>query len=141
MIAKQNILISDFRVTQNAVLNQPGVGTGFYVTPSISNASIAIGFLFATANDCSYRDPITVTLEGINATTTAALNLDSSWTLIYSGPTGIDPITTPPPMTYVPQQNFSNIMAFSSYRLLITSQRNLTANAVQYSESQILGYA
>jgi hypothetical protein len=129
-----------FQGTTGAVLNQPGFGTGFYVTPSISNASVAIGLLFATANDYPTRDPITITLEGTNATTTAALNLGSSWTLIYSGPTGIDPITVPARSTYVPQQNFSNTIVFSSYRLHVTSQRNIS-DAVQYCESQILGYA
>jgi hypothetical protein len=130
-----------FQSSAGASFYQPGVGTGFYITPAISNVSVATALLFATANDTPDRDPFTVTLEGTNATTIAALNLGSSWTLIYSGPTGIDPVTAPPRMTYVPQQNFSNTMAFSSYRLLITSQRTALVDAVQYSESQILGYA
>ena len=130
-----------FQGSPGATLSHPGAGTGFYVTPAISNATVAIALLFATANDFPDRDPISVTLEGTNETTTAALDLGSSWTLIYSGPTGIDPITAPPRMTYAPQQNFSNTIAFSSYRLLITSQRNVNTDAVQYSESQILGYA
>jgi hypothetical protein len=129
-----------FQGTTGAVLNNPGAGTGFYVTPSISTASLAIGLLFATANDWPNRDPITVTLEGTNATSIAALNLGSSWTFIYSGPTGIDPLNAPPRSTYVPQQKFSNTIPYSSYRLLLTSQRNVT-DAVQYAESQIIGYA
>jgi hypothetical protein len=36
----------------------PGVGTSFYVTPAISNASITISFRFATGNHASNRDPI-----------------------------------------------------------------------------------
>ncbi|CAF1629100.1 unnamed protein product [Rotaria sordida] len=116
-----------------------GINTGFYVTPTISNASVAIGLLFATAADSPSRDPITVTLEGTNATGTTALDLGSSWTLIYSGSTGISSSTDPGRQTYVSQQNFSNTIAFESYRLLITSKRG-TANSAQYAEAHIIGY-
>lgn len=129
-----------FQGITGAVLNGPGVNTGFYVIPTISNATIATALLFATANDFPSRDPITVTLEGTNATTVAGLNLGSSWTLIYSGSTGIHPTIAPTRSTYVTQQNFSNTIAFRAYRLLVTSQRNLT-DCVQYGESRILGYA
>lgn len=129
-----------FQGIMGAVLNEPGVNTGFYVTPTISSATIASALRFATANDFPTRDPITVTLEGTNVTTVAALNLGSSWTLIYSGPTGIHPTIVPSRSTYVAQQNFSNTIAYRSYRLLVTSQRNLS-DCVQYSESLILGYA
>ena len=128
-----------FQGYNGAVLLNPGVGTGFYVTPTISNTSVATSLLFATANDHPDRDPLTITLEGTNATSSGALNLGSSWTLIYSGPTGIDPVTTPARSMYVPQQNFSNTIPYCSYRLLVTSQRNLS-DAVQYAEAQIIGY-
>jgi hypothetical protein len=118
---------------------QPGLNTGFYVSPVSSSASIAIVLLFATANDVPDRDPITVTLEGTNVTSSTALNLGSSWTLIYSGPTGINSTTDPGRLTYVPQQNFSNTLAFRSYRLLVTSQHGNTS-CVQYAVAQILGY-
>ncbi|CAF3891320.1 unnamed protein product [Adineta steineri] len=114
----------------------PGVDTGFYVTPTISDNSIATALLFATANDSPNRDPITVTLEGSNSN---ALDIGSSWTLIYSGSTGIDPTIDPGRQQYVTQQNFSNAIAYKSYRLLITSQRG-SDWAVQYSEAQIIGY-
>ncbi len=118
------------------IMPQPGINTGFYVTPSISNASIACGLLFATGNDSPPRDPITVTLEGTNST---ALNSSVSWTLIYNGPTGIDSLIIPNRSTYVPLQVFSNTIAYQSYRLLITSQRG-NDDSVQYGESQIMGY-
>lgn len=129
-----------FQGIMGAVLNEPGINTGFYVIPTISNATIATALLFATANDFPSRDPITITLEGTNATTVAGLNLGSSWILLYSGSTGIHPTIASNRAAYVAQQNFSNTIAFRAYRLLITSQRNLT-DCVQYSESQILGYA
>ncbi|CAF3738117.1 unnamed protein product [Rotaria sp. Silwood1] len=91
--------------TDGAVLNNPGVNTGFFVTPTISTASVAVALLFATANDFPNRDPLTVTLEGTNATNVGALHLGSSWTLIYSGPTGIDSATAPARNTYMQQQN------------------------------------
>ena len=117
----------------------PGIGTGFFVTPSISNATIARALLFATGNDSPNRDPITVTLEGSNASTITMLHQGSSWTLIYNGSTGISQTIDPGRETYVIQQNFSNTTPYSSYRLLITSQRG-NDNSVQYSESRIIGY-
>ncbi|CAF1113397.1 unnamed protein product [Rotaria sordida] len=125
--------------SSGAVLNDPGVNTGFFVTPTISNASVAVALLFATANDFPNRDPLTVTLEGTNATDVEAPPLGSSWTLIYSGPTGIDRATAPARNTYMQHQDFSNTIAFRSYRLLVTSQRGRDS-CVQYAEAQILGY-
>jgi hypothetical protein len=121
----------------SANLSQPGINTGFYVTPNISNASVACGLLFGVAADSPERDPITVTLEATNST---ALNSSSSWTLIYSGPTGIDPVIVPNRSTYATLQVFSNTIAYQNYRLLVTSQREGYSNAVQYSEAQIMGY-
>jgi len=120
----------------SANLSQPGINTGFYVTPNVS-ASVACGLLFGIAPDNPGRDPITVTLE---ATNSIALNSSSSWTLIYSGPTGIDPVIVPNRSTYATVQVFSNTIAYQSYRLLITSQRAGYSDAVQYSEAQIMGY-
>ena len=122
-----------------AVVYQPGAGTGFYITPTVSNVSVACALLFATANDNPQRDPLTVTMEGTNVTATAALNLGSSWTLIYSGSTGLDPTIAPNRTTYGIQQNFSNTIPYSSYRLLVTSQR-ANSCCTQYSEVQIMGY-
>lgn len=121
----------------SANILQPGINTGFYVTPNISKGSVACGLLFGTATDSPQRDPITVALEGTNST---ALNSTSNWALIYSGPTGIDPVNVPNRSTYGTLQVFSNIIAYQSYRLLITSQRAGYSNAVQYGEAQIMGY-
>ncbi len=41
---------------------------------------------------------------------------------------------------YILQQNFSNTIAYRSYRVFATSQRILN-DAVQYAETQIIGYA
>ena len=117
----------------------PGICTGFIVTPSISNCTVARALLFATADDRPNRDPITVTLEGSDSRDNATLLQSSCWTLIYNGSTGISSSIDPGRSVYVMQQNFSNTIAFASYRLLITSQRS-PCDAVQYSEAQILGY-
>lgn len=104
----------------NGMSNTVGVNTGFYVTPQISAYSVACGILFATANDSPNRDPLTITLQGTNST---VLNSSYSWILIYSGPTGIDPVNNPNRSTYGTLQLFSNTRAYQSYRLLVTSQR------------------
>jgi hypothetical protein len=117
----------------------PGLNTGFYITPTASNASVARALRFGTANDSPYRDPITVTFEGSNASSVGALDLGSSWTLIYNGPTGISPVIDPGRSIYVTQQDFSNTIAYAYYRLLVTSKRG-SDNSVQYSEVQIIGY-
>ena len=62
-------------------------GPGFVVTPSIKNSTVACAFLFATGNDHPNRGPLTVTLEGSNASTITALHFGSSWRLIYNGST------------------------------------------------------
>ena len=121
-------------VSQSA--HQPGVGSGFYVTPSISNATVAIGLLFATADGLPNRDPLSVTLEGSNLD---ALDLGSSWTLIYNGSTGIYSSADPGRQVYASPQYFNNAIPFRSYRLLVTSQRG-DEHGVQYSEARILGY-
>ena len=90
----------DFYVTVNA----PGVGTGYYATPAISSASVAIGLCFATANDVPDRDPTGVTLERTNSN---ALDDGSSWSLIYNVSIGISSTISPGRATFVAQQNFS----------------------------------
>lgn len=113
-----------------------GVNTGFYTSPKVTTHSVVCSILFATANDHPNRDPLIVTLEG---TKSVALNLASSWTLIYSDPTGLNPVNTPDRLTYGTLQLFSNTIAYRSYRLLVNSQCG-SDNSVQYGEAHILGY-
>lgn len=120
-------------------VNGPGVGTGYLIIPAISNLTIARAVLFAIANDVPERDPLTITLEESTTSNISLLYLAESWTLIYNGSTGINPTTDPGRNVYVTRQNFSNTIPYTSYRLLITSQRG-PHNAVQYAEGRILGY-
>ena len=115
-----------------------GVGTGFYVTMAVGSC-IVTGIQFATANDAPERDPITMTLEGSNVVNTSFLSRGSSWTLIYSGSTGISNTVVPSRRTYVNPQNFSNTVRYTSYRFIMTSQRSSSTN-LQYSEAHLLGY-
>ncbi len=105
----------------------------------VVGACVVTGIQFATANDAPERDPITMTLEGSNVVNTLFLSKGSSWTLIYSGLTGISNTTIPSRTTYVDPQNFTNTARFTSYRLIMTSQRNISTN-LQYSEAHLLGH-
>jgi len=115
-----------------------GVNTGFFIVPSSGTLAVAVGLRFATGNDFPNRDPITVTLEGSHHRDNASLQMGSSWTLIYSGPTGINAVVDPGRETYGTLVTFNNVMSFLSYRLLVTSQRGPDI-AGQYSEVQIIG--
>ena len=112
---------------------QHGINSGLLITPLNGSPSIIRGILFATGNDRPDRDPITVTFEGTNS---PALNA-SVWTLLYNGSSGLSSTWTR--SAYGTQQTFTNVLAFRSYRLLVTSQRGLE-DSTQYSEFEIFGY-
>ena len=100
---------------------------------------VVTGIQFATANDQPTRDPITMALEGSNVANPSLLSQGSSWILIYTGPTGISNTAIPSRTTYVDPQYFSNTVRYTSYRLIMTSQRGYSSN-LQYSEAHLLGY-
>ena len=92
---------------------------------------------FCTENDLPLRDPLTVTLEGSNQNGSTLL-LGSSWTLIYNGTTGLD-VDPGRGSLGVRQTFFSNVIAYSSYRILITWKRG-NEIATQYSELQLSAF-
>jgi hypothetical protein len=111
-----------------------GQGTGYYVTPAIGS-SIVTGIQVATANDAPERDPLTVSIEGSNATG-ADLALGSSWTVIQSSVNlGID--TNPGRFVLGPAVGFANTTPYTSYRVLVQTQR-ASANSTQYGELNLL---
>ncbi len=112
-----------------------GENTGFYVTPSKST-TVLTGVQIATANDVSQRDPLTITIEGSNATGDD-LTLGSSWTLLYSGTSGLD--TDPGRKQWGESVSIANSTAYSSYRLLVTSKRGVNY-CTQHSEVALTGY-
>jgi hypothetical protein len=122
----------------NSTVSSPskGVGTGFIVTPAVG-PSVVTGIQVVTGDDNSPRDPLTVSVEGTNATS----NLDSgaAWTLIAENvDLGIG--TDPGRKTYGPQVRFANTTSYRGYRVIVESQRG-SANSVQYSELNLLGSA
>jgi len=122
----------------NNALSSPtcGINTGFYVILQ-RGAVVMEGLQFCTGNDNPPRDPITMTLEGSNQTG-SALMLGSSWSLIYNGSCGLD--VDPGRESLGQIQTFSNnFIAYSSYRILITSKRG-SDYAFQYSEMELFGY-
>jgi hypothetical protein len=114
-----------------------GVGTGFYVTPAFG-ASKLTGVRLSTANDAANRDPLTISIEGTNATG-AALDLGSSYTLINSlVDLGVG--TDPGRSTAGPLVGVTSATAYSTYRVIVQSQRG-SENSVQYSELNLFGTA
>ena len=111
-----------------------GVGTGFYITPS-RGASILTQFQMATADDVPDRDPLSITIEGSNATGTG-LTLGSNWTSLYSGSSGL--VTDPGRASWGEVLSIANSNPYTSYRLLITSQAGV-ANCMQYGEVAFMG--
>ena len=114
-----------------------GINSGFYLTANVGS-SVATGIRFTTANDAPERDPTMVTLEGSNSAI-SELPSGRSWTLIYSGPSGISATTDPGRQTLCQLRVINNSIAYKSYRLLVTDKRG-PGNAVQYAEFAILGY-
>jgi len=111
-----------------------GVNTGLYFT--LGSAISVNAIQFATGNDSPERDPLTITLEGSNASSN--LNLGSSWTAIYSGVTGLSALgTNDSRNTYGDIESFSNSTAYSSYRILVTGVRSDTVGMMQFSEVKL----
>jgi hypothetical protein len=109
-----------------------GVKTGFYVTVAQCQP-VLMGFIFGNANGYSNSEPLTVTVEGTNC---ADLTTCTSWTLLYSGSTGLDMVTSSSAYGYY--QSFVNSVSYASYRFLITSKRGASTE-VAYSEVQLFG--
>ena len=113
-----------------------GVGSGFYVTPALG-PSIVTGVQVATGPNYPNRDPLTVSIEGTNAT--GNFDAGATWTLIANNvDLGID--TDPGRGVYGPQIRFTNTTPYRSYRVIIESQRG-SEYAVQYAEMNLLGAA
>jgi hypothetical protein len=114
-----------------------GVGAGYFVTPALG-PSIVTHVQIATANDSPARDPLTISLEGSNATG-AALEQGSSWTPIQSS---IDLGIGTDPGRYI----LSPLIAlnpvpttqYTSYRVLVQTQRG-SANSTQFGELTLHG--
>ena len=99
----------------------------------LSDSPIILACRFCAANSLPARDPLSVTIEGINQTG-SSLFLGSSWSLIYNGSTGLEPDTGRFNCDTI--QTLSNSIAYKNYRFLVTLKRS-NQSAVQYSEIQL----
>lgn len=118
----------------STLLSFCGLNSGFYRTPQ-RGASLITGLRICTSPIRPIRDPLTVTLKGSNQPA-SALNLGSSWTLLYSGVSGL--ATDPGRSACGIIQNFSNTVWYSSYRFVVTSKRGADSCA-SYAEVQLIG--
>lgn len=79
---------------------------------------------------------MTLTIEGSNQLGSSLL-FGSVWNLIYNGSSGLE--NTLSRSTYgVTQQLSQNIVAYASYRILITTKRGIDTST-QYAELELLG--
>ena len=120
----------------NANQGYCAINTGFYTT-SQQDPTLLLAIQFTTGSDALGRDPLSITIEGSNATS-SALMLGTSWSLIYNGSTGLN--TNISRRTDGPYQCIQQSPAsYMSYRVLVTSIRSTDAQ-VQYSELKLFGY-
>jgi hypothetical protein len=97
--------------------------------------SIVTGIQIVTANDFPNRDPLTVSIEGTNATSN--YDAGATWTLIADN-VDLGIATDPGRQSYGPIVRFANATAYRSYRVIIKSQRGSDIG-VQYAELNLVG--
>ena len=99
--------------------------------------TLLLAVQFTTGRTSPARDPISITIEGSNATS-SALMLGASWFWITSLSTGLelnlDRMVDGPLICLRNNANW-----YTSYRILVTSVRSVT-DCVQYSEVKLFGY-
>ena len=125
-------------VASTKYLNFRKANTGIVVTPR-KGATIVTGLRLTTANDAPERDPLTYELQGANDFNASAPNPSTAtWTTIASGSTGLD--TDPGRGAVGGTVSFANSTAYSSYKLIFPTLRNLgSAAAMQVGEIELFG--
>jgi len=122
-------------ISSSKYLNFAETGVGFITTPS--TATVITGVHFDTANDSPERDPLTISIEGTNSPN-ATTTLNSSWTTIYNGASGLS--TDPGRESAGSVIAFSNTNSYTSYRVLVQSVRDApAANSMQFAEIRLIG--
>ncbi|CAF0753912.1 unnamed protein product [Adineta ricciae] len=112
-----------------------GMYTGFYFT--IKSAPFRLmKFCMGTNVRHVKRDPMTITIEGSN-NDQSELPLGKSWTLIYSGSSGLTESLNRSSHGTT-QTVATNVASFRSYRLIVTSTRG-KHNSASYSEFVMMG--
>ena len=112
-----------------------GIGTGFIVIPQ-QGATLLKAIQFIASVDMAANDPLTITIEGSNATFPIFM-LGKSWSSIYNDSTGLDADPGRGADGLI-QCIPNNAIWYTSYRVLVTSKRG-ASNSVQYSGVRLLG--
>lgn len=109
-----------------------GLKTGFHFTFA-SHPKPLKSFRIRTADDFIFRDPLRVTIEGSN-TTSSNLCFGQGWRLLYDGESGL--------ISKLNRQEWgttrslmNNSQIFKNYRFLVTQKRALSVG-VQYADIQ-----
>jgi hypothetical protein len=119
--------------SSDASKSYAGLNTGFYVTVGPC-PSVLLGFFFTTTDSSVTFDPQTITIEGSDSVN---LNIGTSWTLIYSGPTGLADVADRGSDGIY--ESIDNSNTYKSYRFLVTSKRGPNGQFVSYSEVKLYG--
>ena len=112
-----------------------GIDTGLSVVPN-QGATLLLAIQFTTNIDTPASDPLNITIEGSNETF-SALMFGKSWSLIYSGSTGLD--KDPGRSMKGAVQCFNNTFWYTAYRILVTSKRDIS-DSIQYAEVRLIGH-
>jgi len=113
-----------------------GEKTGLHLTLR-RGPSLLVYMIICTGGSFPERDPLTITIEGSNEHP-SSLFLGSSWTLIYSGTSGL--LVDPGRTQFGQQINMiGNTVWYSSYRILVITKRGVSSSA-QFGEIELYGY-
>jgi hypothetical protein len=105
---------------------------GFYVT--LEKEAVVTAFQIFTGNDAEDRDPMTITIEGSNATGDDLMK-GASWTKIYSGDSGVENVADRYAEGKV--MRVENTTSYKSYRVLVTSVLDSECKMTQMSEFKL----
>jgi alpha-L-fucosidase 2 len=130
----RNLNSKYFNKAPQAGGGSPGVNSGFALTLT-GGAQVVNAIQIATANDSPSRDPYSITVEGSNDADARQGGGGAGFVLLYEGTAGLD--EDPGRNAWGQVLQFSNAMAYASYRVLITAITGNNADAVQYSEVKL----
>ena len=115
-----------------STLNSCGLKTGFHFT-FVSPPKPLESFRIRTADDFPFRDPLRVTIEGSNATS-SGLCLGQDWRLLYDGESGLA-LKFGRKEWGTTRSLGNNNQIYKSYRFLVTGKRAFSIG-VQYADIQ-----
>ena len=118
--------------------NYQRTSVGFITTLAANGPAVVRGIRFQTADDFSDRDPLSITLQGVNAASPDQAVSNVVWTTLYSGTNGLAGVLAR--STFGPQVNFTNNLGFNTYRLIVNNIRLSIATNVQIGEVELIGF-